>query len=104
ADEAAMRLELAEIERDVGHGGRQDAARRAARQVGGEAVPLGHAAAEILDQLARGGAGRRQLDAGVPDPARDRIAAQALAAALALVGEPLRPLLDDVADPEQGLD
>ena len=38
ADEAAVRLELAEVERDVGHRGRQDAARGAARQVGAERV------------------------------------------------------------------
>ena len=31
--------------------GRQDAARGAARQIGLEAVALGHAAAELIDQL-----------------------------------------------------
>ena len=50
ADEAAMFLELAEIERDVGHVGRQDAARGAARQIAFEVVALGHAAAQ-LDQV-----------------------------------------------------
>ena len=53
ADEAAQMLELAEVERQVGHRGRQDAARGAARQVGAKAVARRHAAAELVDQLAR---------------------------------------------------
>ncbi len=53
ADEAAVFLQRAEIERDVVHRGRQDAARRAARQIGVERVAVGHAAAEFLDQFAR---------------------------------------------------
>ena len=104
ADEAAVRLELAEVERDVGHRGRQDAARGAARQVGAEAVAFRHAAAELVDQLARRDAGRRQLDARLPHPARDRVGAQPLAAVPPLAGEPGGPLLDDVPHPEQRLD
>src|SRR5207253_10297656 len=45
-----------------------------------------------------------QLDPGLLDPPRDREGAQPLAAVAALAGEPLRPLFDDVAHPEQRLD
>ena len=83
---------------------RQDAARGAARQIALEDVAFRHAAAEFVDQLARGDAGRRQLDAGILDPARDREAARPLAPAAALAGEPFRALLDDVAHPIQRLD
>ena len=44
------------------------------------------------------------LTPGVLDPARDREAARPLAAVAALAGEPLGPLLDDVAHPVEGLD
>src|SRR5262249_3041854 len=67
-------------------------------------MAVGHAAAELVDELAHGDAGRRQLDARVLDPARDREAARPLAAAPSLPREPFRPLLDDVAHPEQRLD
>ena len=52
ADEAALLLELAEVERHVGHARRQDAARGTARQIGAEPVARRHAAAELVDQLA----------------------------------------------------
>src|SRR5207237_224870 len=61
-------------------------------------------AAIFLDQLARGDAGRRELDPGLLDPSRYREGAQPLAAVATLAGEPFRALLDDVAHPEQGLD
>src|SRR5687768_14189319 len=48
ADEAAMRLQRVEIERDVAHGGGQDAAGGAARKVGVELVAFEHAAAELV--------------------------------------------------------
>ena len=104
ADEAAVFFQRAEIERDVVHRGRQDAAGRAARQIGVEGVAVGHAAAEFVDQFAHGEAGRRELDAGILDAAGDRIAAQAVAAVAAVALPPVRALLDDVAHPEQRLD
>ena len=67
-------------------------------------MAVGHAAAELGDQLARRDPCRRELDARLLHPARDRIAAQALAAVAPLRGEPLRSLLDDVAHPVEGLD
>ena len=84
ADEAAVLFERAEIERDVGHARRQDAARRAARQVGRECVPVAHPAAKLVDQLAHGDARRRELHAGILDSPRDGRSAQALAAVAAL--------------------
>src|SRR6266851_4940189 len=104
ADEAAMRLERAEIERNVGHAGRQDAARGAARQIALEDVANSDAAAELVDQLARRDAGRRQLDAGRSYSAGDREAAHALTVVTALRGNERGALLDDVAHPEDGLD
>ena len=104
ADEAAVFLQRAEIERHVGHRRRQDAARGAARQIALEGVAVRHAAAIFLDQLARGDAGRRQLHARLLHAAGDREAAQALALVAAVRGEPRRALLDDVAHPEQRLD
>src|SRR5262249_3961974 len=47
---------------------------------------------------------RRQLDAGILDPPRNRKAAQALAVAPTKRREPAGPLLHDVADPEQRFD
>src|SRR5262249_39965375 len=66
ADEAAILLERAEIEWDVGHRRRQDATGGAAGQIALEAVTVLHAAAELVDQLPRGDAGWRQLDPRVP--------------------------------------
>src|SRR5215212_3133633 len=99
-----MRLERAEIERDVGHGGRQDAAGGAARQIAFEGVPVGHAAAMLVDELAHGDSGRGELDAGVLHPSRNREGAKALAAVAPVRRERLRALLDDVAHPPQRLD
>ena len=75
ADEAAVLLELAEVERDVGHVGRQDAARGAAGKIALEVVAVGHAAAE-LDQLSAGRPGRRQhaRPASSPGPTPSRSA------------------------------
>ena len=99
-----MRLERAEIERQVGQARRQDAARGAAREIALERMALRHAAAIFVDQLAHGDAGRRELDARLLDAARDREAARPLAAAAALAREPVRALLDDVAHPVERLD
>src|SRR5258708_241121 len=104
ADEAAIGLERAEIERDAGHAGGQDAARSAARQVALEDMALRHAAAELVDQLTHGDAGGGELDAGRFDAAGDREAAHALALVAPLGGHDGRALLDDVAHPEDGLD
>src|SRR6185437_10103698 len=62
-----------------------------------------HAAAIFVDQLFYRDAGRRELDARILDPARDREATRALAATAALRTEPRRTLFNDVADPPQGL-
>ena len=104
ADEAAIFLQRAEIERDVGHGRGQDAARGAARQIALEDVAVGHATAKFVDQFARGDAGGREFDARILDAARHRKTAKAFALVAALRGEPVGALLDDVADPEQRLD
>ena len=66
--------------------------------------PSRHAAAIFLDQLARGHARGREHHAGLLDAAGDREAAQALALAPAVRGEPGGALLDDVAHPVQRLD
>src|SRR6185503_14986971 len=97
-------FEGSEIERNTGHGSRQDAAGRPARQVALELMAILHAAAELIDQLAHGDAGRRQLDARVLHAARNREAAETLALVAALRRRPLRALLDDVADPEHRFD
>ena len=83
-DEAAVGLESSEIERNVRHRGRQDAAGRAARQIAFEGMAFRHAAAEFLDQFARRDAGGRKLDAGLPHTARHREAAKAFAFMTAL--------------------
>ena len=66
--------------------------------------PVDHAAAEFLDQFARGDAGRRQHHARLLDAAGDREAAETLALMAALRGHPVGALLDDVAHPVQRLD
>ena len=90
ADEAAVFFQRAEIERQVGHRRRQDAAGGAARQIALEGVAVGHAAAIFVDQFARGDAGRRQHHARLLHAAGDREAAEALALAAALRGQPVR--------------
>ena len=104
ADEAAVRLELAEIQRNVGHRRRQEAAGGAAGEIRPEDMTLGHARAELVDQLLRGNAGGRELDAGLLHAAGDGEAAQSLALTPAMGAEPAGALLDDVAHPEQRLD
>src|SRR2546427_12911423 len=99
ADEAAVGLERAEIERQVGHGGRENSARGAARQIALEGVARQHAAAEFLDQLACGNAGGGELHARLAHAAGYREAAQALASAPPLRGEPARAFLQGVARP-----
>src|SRR6266851_4661803 len=104
ADKATIGLQRAEIERDVGHGGGQDAARGAAGEIALEGMAVGHAAAELVDKLSHGDAGGRQLDARRLDTAGDREAAQPLAVVAALAGDEAGTLLDDVAHPEDSLD
>src|SRR5262249_47232411 len=67
-------------------------------------MALGHAAAEFVDELAYGDAGRGELDPGVAHPPRDRERAQPFAPVAALAREPFCALLDDVAHPVEGLD
>src|SRR5207247_723115 len=66
--------------------------------------PVGHPAAVFVDQLARRDPRRRQLDARLLDPTRNREAPQPRAPAAALSAEPVSPALDDVAYPVHGLD
>ena len=94
----------AEIERKVAHRGGQDAARRAARQVGEQAVALLHAAAVFRDQFIERDAGRRQMHARLVDPARHREAAQAVAVVATVAGEPVRASAVDLGYPVDGLD
>src|SRR5262249_31136545 len=100
----AVFLQGSEIERQIGHAGRQYPTGGAARQVALEGVAIRHAAAELFYQFAHRDAGRRELDAGVLDAARHREAAKSLALVAALRRHPLGAFLDDVADPEQRLD
>src|SRR5260370_27424610 len=67
-------------------------------------MPVRHAAAVFLDQLPRADARGGELHAGVLDAAGHRKAAQSLAVAPAIGGEPGGALFHDVADPEQRLD
>ena len=99
ADEAAVRLQRVEIERDVAQRRGQDAARRAARQVRIKIVSLLHAAAVFVDQLAHGDAGRREMDARMLHAARHRKRAQSLAAMTSLGREPVGAFFDNVAHP-----
>ena len=86
------------------HARRKDTARGATRQKGMKSVTVQHAAAIIIDQLLGGDPSRRNLDAGVFHPSRNRVAAETGMAILALVVKPIRPLLNDVTDPKQRLD
>src|SRR5437879_4298416 len=99
-----MGFERTEVERDVGHRRRQYAARRAARQIALENMAIGHAAAELVDQLACRDAGWGELDPGIAHPAGDGEGAQSLAPVAALAGKPLGPLLDEIAHPVERLD
>src|SRR6516225_10591756 len=103
-DQAALGFECPEIEWNVRERGGQNAARGAARQIALEVMAFGHAAAILVDQLARGDAGRRELDPRVLDAPGHREGAAAIAAIATLPSEPLGALLDDVADPVEGLD
>src|SRR3546814_14636751 len=104
ADEAAVLLELPEVERDVGQRRREDAAGGAAREVALEGVAVEHAAAVRLDQFAGRCPGRHHLHAGPLYPARYRIAAQPRVSRPALGGAPGAALLDNVAHPPYSLD
>src|SRR5690606_20944986 len=103
-DETAVFFKRAEVEREIGHGGGQDAAGGAARQIALEGVAVFHAAAIFVDQFLHGDAGGRELHARVLHAARDGEAAEALAVAAPVRREPLDALLDHVPDPEHGLD
>src|SRR6185369_1459435 len=102
SDEAAMRLQGVEVERDVGHTGRQDAAGCAARQVGIQLVTFLHAAAELIDQFTQRYAGGRELDARLLHAAAHAVGTQTLAAIAPEAAEPGRAAFDDVAHPVQG--
>src|SRR3546814_11843601 len=105
ADEGALPGQFAaEIERDVAQRRRQEAARRAARQVGLEDVALLHAATMAVDQLTHRDAGRRQLDARLLHSPRHRPGAGTRMPRLAERGETGGPLLHDVAPPPNRLD
>src|SRR5579863_4505089 len=67
-------------------------------------MPVGHAAAKLVDQFPHGDARRRQLHAGIFDPPRNRVTAQTKALIAAVALPPARALLDDVAHPPQRLD
>src|SRR5262249_7182523 len=99
-----MRLERAEVEQDVGHARGEDTSRGAAGEVAEERMSLGHAAAELVDQLAGGGPRRGELDTGLSHPSRDGEAAESASPVTPLALEPAGPALDDLADPVHGLD
>src|SRR6185503_5724865 len=102
--EAAVFFQGSEVEWLVRHRGRKYPARRATRQIAFEFMAVLHAAAEFLDQLARGDAGRRYHHARLFHAAGHREAAEALALLAALAGHPGRALLDNVAHPIERLD
>src|SRR6201999_1676315 len=58
----------------------------------------------FIDQFTNGDARGRELHAGIPDAARNRIRAQAVTVIAAVALPPFRALLDDVAHPPQRLD
>src|SRR5262249_49791989 len=58
-------FEGSEIERNIRHRCRKNAARGTPREIGLERMAVLHAAAELIDQLAHGDAGRRQLHARI---------------------------------------
>src|SRR6476646_9970706 len=62
---AAVLFESSEIEGNIRHRSRQNAAGGTAREVGLERMAVLHAAAEFINQLAHGDAGRRQLHARI---------------------------------------
>src|SRR5208283_3476454 len=95
ADEAAMRLQRAEIQRVVGKCRRENAAGRAAGQEALERVAIEQATGIFIDQLADRDAGGRQFHPWFLDAARYRKTAEALVLAPALRGEPFDALLDD---------
>ena len=70
ADEASVRLQRVEVERDVGQRSRQNSARGAARQISVELVSRKHAAAKFVDQLAHGDARPARDARPVSPPAR----------------------------------
>src|SRR6516164_5768005 len=78
-NETTVLFQRPEIERDIGHGCRQNAAGGATRQIALETVAIGHAAAEFVDQLANGYASRRELDAWIFHPTGHREAAETFA-------------------------
>ena len=99
ADEAAVRLQRIEVERDVRLRRRQDAAGGAARQIGVELVALEHAAAVFIHQLAQRDSGRREMHARLLHPSGNGERARAFAPMAALGGEPRRAFLHDLAHP-----
>src|SRR5687767_1061670 len=62
-------------------------------------MPVEHAAAVLIDKLLQRDAGRREVDARLLDAPAHREGAQPLAAVTAVAAEPLRALLDHVANP-----
>ncbi len=103
ADEAAVRLERVEVERDVAHRCGQDPARGAAGEIRVELVAILHPAAVFVDQLLHRDAGGRQVHAGLLHAPRHRERAQALAPVAPVLREPFGAVLEQVAHPVQRL-
>src|SRR5260370_10979177 len=104
ACKASLTFEGPKLHWDVRHPGRQYAAGSATRQIAFEGMPVGHATAKFVDQLARGDPGRGDLHSRIAHPSRYRERPQPLAPVAALASEPIHALLDDVAHPVEGLD
>src|SRR5438105_15163148 len=92
-------MQSVEGDGNVAHRRRQDAARRAARQIRVKIVPVRHAAAIFVDQFAHGDTGGGEMDAGMLDAARHRERAQTFAPVASLTSEPIRALFQNVAPP-----
>src|SRR5260370_10928848 len=72
ACKASLSFECPKIHWDVRHPGRQYAAGGAARKLTPECMPVGHATAKFVDQLARTDPARTDLDPRIPHPPAHR--------------------------------
>src|SRR6266481_1458379 len=83
-DETSVGLQGIEVQRDIAQRRRENSTRCAAREVTVKHVPILHAAAKLVAELADGNAGRRELYAGTLHTSRHRKASEALAPVAAL--------------------
>ena len=97
-------IERLELARHVQLGGVERRHRAAARNHRLQLAPVGHAAADVVDELAEGDPHRQLEHARLVHVARDADEARAARLARAEAGEPLAPLGDDVRHAHERLD